>query len=35
MLEKINFEQQMLIEFKKFNDRMLSKIDEQNRLLSH
>ena len=35
MLEKICFEQQMLIEFKRFSDGMLSKMDEQNRLLSH
>ena len=35
MLEKISFKQQMLIEFKRFSDGMLSKMDEQNQFLSH
>ena len=35
MLEKQSFEHQMLFEFKRFADGMLSKIDEQNKYLSH
>ena len=35
MLEKQSFEHQMLYEFKRFADGMLSKMDEQNKLLSH
>ena len=35
MLEKQSFEHQMLFEFKRFADGMLSKMDEQNKLLSH
>ena len=35
MLEKQNFEHQMFFEFKRFSDRILSKMDEQNKLLSH
>ena len=34
MLEKQSFEHQMLYEFKRFTDGMLSKMDEQNKLLS-
>ena len=34
MLEKQSFEHQMLIEFKRLTDGMLSKNDEQNKLLS-
>ena len=35
MLEKQSFEHQMLFEFKRFTDGMISKMDEQNKLLSH
>ena len=35
MLEKQSFEHQMLFEFKRFADGMLSKMDEQNKLLFH
>ena len=35
MLEKQSFKHQMLFEFKRFADGMLSKMDEQNKLLSH
>ena len=35
MLENISFEQQMLIEFKRFSDEIFSIMDEQNQLLSH
>ena len=33
-LKKQSFEHQMLFEFKRFTDGMLSKMDEQNKLLS-
>ena len=33
-MKKISFEQQMFIEFMRFIDGVLSKIDEKNRLLS-
>ena len=35
ILEKQSFEHQMLFEFKRFADRMLSKMYEQNKFLSH
>ena len=35
MLVKQSFEHQILFEFKRFADGMLSKMDEQNKLLSH
>ena len=35
MLEKQSFEHQILFEFKRFTDGIFSKIDEQNKLLSH
>ena len=34
MLEKQSFEHQMLYEFKRFTDGMISKMDKQNKLLS-
>ena len=35
MLEKQSFEHQMLFEFKRFVNGMFSKMNEQNKLLSH
>ena len=35
MHEKQSYEYQMFFEFKRFTDEILSKMDEQNNLLSH